>query len=101
MSTVKKRTFSVTAEQSAFIDMLVARGGHASGSEVVREGLRLLKQHDREIEQWLQREVIPTYDRWKAGLEETFTEDEVFAELRKTIDDIADERNAAASKAAE
>lgn len=101
MSGVKKRTFSVTAEQSDFIDRLMARGGHASGSEVVREGLRMLQEHDAEIERWLQREVIPTYDRWKAGLEKTYTADEVFDELHRTIDEIAAQKREAGPKAAE
>lgn len=101
MSNVKKRTFSVTAEQSDFIDKLVARGGHASGSEVVREALRMLQEHDAEIERWLQREVVPTYDRWKAGLEKTYTVDEVFDELHRTIDEIATKKDAAGQKAAE
>lgn len=101
MTTVKKRTFSVTAAQSDFIDSLVARGGHASGSEVVREALRMLQDHDAEIERWIQREVIPTYDRWKAGQEKTYTADEVFDELHRTIDEIAAKKNEANQKAAE
>ena len=89
MGKVKKRTFSVTAEQSDFIDALVARGGHASGSEVVREALRGLQDHEAEIERWIQRDVLPTYDRWKAGLEKTYTLDEVEEELHRVIDDAA------------
>ena len=89
MGNVKKRTFSVTAEQSDFIDALVARGGHASGSEVVREALRKLQDHEAEIERWIQRDVLPTYDRWKAGLEKTYTLDEVEEELRRVIDEAA------------
>ncbi|MHA6690517.1 ribbon-helix-helix domain-containing protein [Devosia sp. A449] len=101
MSNVKKRTFSVTAAQSDFIDALVGRGGHASGSEVVREGLRLLQERDAEIERWLQRDVIPTYERWQAGGEKTYPLDEVFDELHRTIDEIAAKKDEAGNKAAE
>ncbi|MEO5805722.1 type II toxin-antitoxin system ParD family antitoxin [Devosia sp.] len=101
MSKVRKRTFSVTAGQSDFIDRLVSRGGHASGSEVIREGLRMLQDRETEIERWLQREVAPTYDRWKAGLEETYSADEVFDELHRVIDEIETKKDSAGRKAAE
>ena len=36
MTTIEKRTFSLPAEQAAFIDAQVASGAFASASEVVR-----------------------------------------------------------------
>ena len=47
MSKVSKRTVSLPADQADYIDGLVASGGYASASEVVREALRLLEEHDR------------------------------------------------------
>ena len=43
MPRVVKRTFSLTEEQAKFIDGLVERGEYASGSEVVREGVRKMR----------------------------------------------------------
>ena len=40
MSDIEKRTFSLPAEQAAFIDAKVSSGAYASASEVVRAGLR-------------------------------------------------------------
>ena len=41
-----KRTFSLPAEQAEFIDSKVASGAYATGSEVVRAGLRALQERD-------------------------------------------------------
>ncbi len=46
MSATEKRTFSLPAEQAAFIDQLVASGSYATGSEVIRAGLRALQERD-------------------------------------------------------
>ena len=40
MSTIEKRSFSLPSEHAAFIDAQVASGAYASGSEVIRAGLR-------------------------------------------------------------
>jgi len=58
MASTQKRTFSLSAAQSKYIDKLVKSGGYASGSEVVRAGLRALKERDAAMEQWLREEVV-------------------------------------------
>ena len=62
MSATAKRTVSLPDEQSAFIDAKVATGDYASASEVVRAGLRALKERDEAVERWLRDEVAPTVD---------------------------------------
>ena len=62
MSIIAKRTVSLPQEQSAFIDAKVASGDYASASEVVRAGLRALRERDEAVERWLRDEVAPTYD---------------------------------------
>jgi len=59
MAAAEKRTFSLPSEQADYIDRLVARGAYASGSEVIRAGLRALQERDAIIEQWLRDEVVP------------------------------------------
>jgi antitoxin ParD1/3/4 len=62
MSTIEKRTFSLPAEHAAYIDEKVASGAYASGSEVVRAGLRALAERDAAVERWLREDVAPAYD---------------------------------------
>lgn len=85
MSKVSKRTFSISAEQAAYIDAKVASGGYASSSEVVREGLRALQEHDAMIEKWLEEEVGPAYDAWKANPENVLSAEEVFADIEASL----------------
>jgi antitoxin ParD1/3/4 len=78
MSVARKRTFSLPNAQSEYIDQLVASGSYASGSEVVRAGLRALQERDEAVERWLRDEVATTYDRMQTdpgraiSLEEAF-----------------------------
>ena len=82
MGTVKKRTFSLPSEHAAYIDSKVASGAYASGSEVVRAGLRALQERDAAVERWLQDEVAPTYDAVRSGSERTHSAASVFSEAR-------------------
>lgn len=77
-----KRTFSLPPEQTTYIDTLVAEGGYASASEVVRAGLRALKERDAIIEHWLRNEVVPVYDAMKANPKRGIPAHRVFAALR-------------------
>jgi antitoxin ParD1/3/4 len=66
MPSPEKRTFSLPSEQAGYIDTLVASGTYASGSEVVRAGLRALQERDAAVEKWLREEVIGVYDAMKS-----------------------------------
>jgi antitoxin ParD1/3/4 len=82
MSNVQKRTFSLAEEQAEFIDAKVATGQYASASEVVREGLRALKDQDEAIERWLREKVAPAYDAMEADPSRGVPLDTVRAELK-------------------
>lgn len=86
MPGVEKRTFSLPEEQARFIDAKVATGEYASASEVVREGLRALKERDAAIEAWLRNAVAPTYDEMKAHPERLIPIEEAFAKIRGEIE---------------
>jgi len=79
---VAKRTISLPDEQAAFIDAKVAAGDYASVSEVVRAGLRALKERDDAVERWLRDEVVPTYDAVRADPSLVIPLDEAFAQVR-------------------
>ena len=85
MSTLEKRTISLPGEQAAYIDAKVAAGDYASVSEVVRAGLRALKERDEAVERWLRDEVAPTYDRAMAESESLLDLETVFDGIREGL----------------
>ena len=82
MPSPEKRTFSLPTEQAGYIDTLVASGAYASGSEVVRAGLRALQERDAAVERWLREEVVGTYDAMQADPSRAIAADQVFATVR-------------------
>ena len=82
MPKVAKRTFSLPAEQAAYIDSKVEGGAYTSASEVVRAGLRALQERDAAVERWLIEEVAPVYDAMKADPKRALPAKSVFAEAR-------------------
>lgn len=82
MSAVQKRTISLPDEQADFMDAKVASGDYASVSEVVRAGLRALKERDDAVERWLREEVAPAYDAMQADPSRAIPIEDVFAEIR-------------------
>ena len=82
MPAVHKRTFSLPAEQSAFIDEKIKSGQFASGSEVIRAGLRALQERDDAVQRWLQNEVAATYDDAKEGRGKTMSVGDAFDQIR-------------------
>jgi len=82
MPSPEKRTFSLPTEQAGYIDTLVASGTYASGSEVVRAGLRALQERDAAVEKWLREEVVGAYDAMQADPGRAIPADHVFAAVR-------------------
>jgi len=82
MAATDKRTFSLPTEQAEYIDELVASGAFATGSEVIRAGLRALKERDAAVEQWLRHEVAPVVERMLAEPGRAIPADQVFDEIR-------------------
>jgi antitoxin ParD1/3/4 len=82
MAVVSKRTVSLPAEQSRYIDDLVAAGTYASASEVVRAGVRALQERDAAVERWLREDVAPVYDAMLDDPNRAIDAEEVFASIR-------------------
>jgi antitoxin ParD1/3/4 len=78
----EKRTFSLPTEQAGYIDTLVASGSYASGSEVVRAGLRALQERDAAVEKWLREEVIGVCDAMQSDPGRAIPGEQVFATIR-------------------
>jgi antitoxin ParD1/3/4 len=83
MSATEKRTFSLPAEQAAFIDQLVRSGTYATSSEVIRAGLRALQERDAAVERWLREEVAPTYDALTTNPDKVISPVEMTERARK------------------
>ena len=77
MPKVVKRTFSLTEEQAKFIDSKVEDGTYASGSEVVREGLRAAQQREEAVELWLREALVPTLEKVRRGEGKRLTPEQV------------------------
>ena len=82
MPSPEKRTFSLPAKQAGYIDTLVASGSYASGSEVVRAGLRALQERDAAVEKWLREEVTGVCDAMQADPGGAIPAAQVFATIR-------------------
>jgi antitoxin ParD1/3/4 len=78
----EKRTFSLPTEQAGYIDTLVASGSYASGSEVVRAGVRALQERDAAVEKWLREEVISVCDAMQSHPGRAIPGEQVFATIR-------------------
>ena len=85
MGQTVKRTVSLPPAQAEYIDGKVASGEYGSASEVVREGLRALRERDAAVEKWLIEEVAPTYDSVKADPSLLIPHAEFFDNLRQGI----------------
>lgn len=94
MPSPEKRTFSLPSEQASFIDALVASGAYASGSEVVRAGLRALQERDAAVERWLREEVVAVYDVMQVDPSRAIPANEVFAAVRSRHADRRKKRSA-------
>jgi antitoxin ParD1/3/4 len=79
---IEKRTISLPPDQASFIDAKVASGDYATASEVVRAGLRALKERDAAVERWLSTEVAATYDAMQADPTRGVSLDVAFAAVR-------------------
>src|ERR1700722_4576811 len=78
----ERRTFSLPTEQAGYIDTLVASGTYASGSEVVRAGLRALQERDAAVEKWLRDEVVSVCDAMQSDPNRAIPAAQVFATIR-------------------
>jgi antitoxin ParD1/3/4 len=78
----RQENHSLPTDQAAFIDAKVNSGDYASASEVVRAGLRALKERDEAVERWLRGNVAAAYDAMQADPSRALSLDDAFASVR-------------------
>lgn len=83
MGAVRTLTLNLPEELAARVQSLVESGRYDSPEAVFAAGLDALPEGDEAFDRWLLEEVGPAYDRMMAGEEETFSSEQVFAELRR------------------
>lgn len=70
-------TITLTPELLNFVREQTAGGDYNSDSEVIRDGLRLLKERDKAVRQWLAEQVVPAYLQYKANPDTAMTRAQV------------------------
>jgi putative addiction module CopG family antidote len=63
MRTTQSLSITLPREMAQMVKAKVASGEYATESEVIRDGLRTLAARDAAVEEWLRKEVVPTYDQ--------------------------------------
>jgi antitoxin ParD1/3/4 len=84
MRSTKQFSITLSNEMADVVRAKVASGEYATESEVIRDGLRALQTRDRVVEQWLQSQVVPSYDAIKANPARARPIEKVRAALART-----------------
>ncbi|MEM5314355.1 type II toxin-antitoxin system ParD family antitoxin [Paraburkholderia sp. JHI869] len=77
----ERLTISLPSELLDFVRERTAGGEYTSDSEVIRDGLRLLKERDQAVKRWLTEQVVPAYLNLKANPESALTGEQSKARL--------------------
>ncbi|HTJ92799.1 MAG TPA: type II toxin-antitoxin system ParD family antitoxin [Pararobbsia sp.] len=79
----ERLTVTLTPELLQFIRERTATGDYNSDSEVIRDGLRLLKERDEAVKRWLKNDVVPAYMQLKANPESALTREQSEAKVEE------------------
>lgn len=66
MRSTRQLSVTLPHEMAEMVRTKVESGEYASESEVIRDGLRILRSRDQAVEHWLREHVAPAYDATKA-----------------------------------
>lgn len=79
----ERLTVTLTPELLEFVRQRTAGGDYNSDSEVIRDGLRLLKERDEAVRRWMREEVVPAYMHLKANPDSALTREQSEAQLEE------------------
>ena len=89
------RNISLPKELDDYVEAKVANGQYSHYSEVVRDGVRLLMQHEAEKLEWLREAVRVGIESEKEGL---YTEEEVMEGIRGLAKQLRDQQSRQSKK---
>ncbi len=78
MRSTRQLSITLPVEMAEMVKEKVASGDYASESEVIRDGLRALKERNEAVESWLRREVAEAYDEYIADPSSAIPLDDAF-----------------------
>lgn len=81
MRTTQQFSITLPHEMAEMVRAKVDSGEYASESEVIRDGLRALQQHERALDTFLREQVAPAYDAIKADPSRAVSVEKVRASL--------------------
>ena len=79
----RRLSIELPEELAEIVDALVGSGSYANASEVIQEALELFTRQDAPLEDWEERELIASYDEWRANPTGGYTVEEVRARLEE------------------
>ena len=66
MRSTRQLSVTLPHDMAEMVRTKVESGQYASESEVIRDGLRILRSRDQAVEHWLREQVAPAYDAIRA-----------------------------------
>jgi len=85
MRSTRQLSITLPNEMADWVKDKTASGNYASESEVIRDGLRALRERDAAVEQWLRDEAVPTYKAYLADPTRVSPIDEVFERIEARL----------------
>ena len=82
MRTTQQFSITLPVEMAEAVERKVKSGAYASVSEVVRDGVRALLEHDAGIERWLRDEVVPGHREYVADPAKGVSADAVLRRIK-------------------
>lgn len=81
MRTTQQFSITLPNEMAEMVRSRVASGDYASESEVIREGLRALRERDKAVEAWLINTAAPALD----AIRKNPTQERSLAQVRSAV----------------
>jgi len=85
MRSTRQLSITLPNAMADWVKDKTASGAYASESEVIRDGLRALRERDGAVERWLRDEAVPTYKAYLADPTNVRPADEVFDEIEARL----------------